>query len=297
MTGHGSCDEVNCGSPTLLPFGTFNYSSTTYGSPSHLLCNTGYRFAGTNNTITCRVDGTWDPISGSCDVVNCGSPALIRNGANNCSSSATTYGALCYLVCNTGYTFTGANDTISCTDAGDWGTYSGSCVADCGTPTVENAIVSYNGTIYGSKVRITCVNETFLYDGNASIKVVILKANEVKAEILFNGEGTTRTSWFSITQMINSTWTDLNDEATFNYFSIPGLGGHHRRFYINNLFNGCPGDIGWMLIKDKAINSPCDWEKTTTPTILFSKASTATLSTDWESADVMAVLAQLGSHD
>ncbi|XP_048252635.1 uncharacterized protein LOC125380914 [Haliotis rufescens] len=53
------------------------------------------------------------------------------------------------------------------------------------------------------------------------VKVVLMKNSRVRSEIIFNGTGTNKMSWFSPNRVINSTWTDLT-KSTFKYFSIKG---------------------------------------------------------------------------
>ncbi|XP_019620618.1 PREDICTED: uncharacterized protein LOC109467125 isoform X2 [Branchiostoma belcheri] len=98
-------------------------------------------------------------------------------------------------------------------------------------------------------------------------------------DIIFNGAGSTKHSWFSKSRVISSPWTDLKSAPT-NYFSISGhrdvAWRINRRFFINRNYGGCPADNGWLVVLD-GNSYGCPWEKRTagTPRILFSKRSTS----------------------
>ncbi|XP_071082830.1 uncharacterized protein [Haliotis cracherodii] len=130
------------------------------------------------------------------------------------------------------------------------------------------------------------------------VKVLLIKNNQVRGEIIFNGIGTNKMSWFSPTRVINSTWTDLTT-STFNKFSIKG----HiktRRFLISHAYKSCKRDTIWMVVID--VNDgrrPCSWDNAAnTPKLLYTtnseKTAIGTL-TDFEYGDVMTILVKLGN--
>ncbi|XP_046372213.2 sushi, von Willebrand factor type A, EGF and pentraxin domain-containing protein 1-like [Haliotis rufescens] len=379
----GICKVVDCGVPGSIPGGSINYSTTTYGSLGHAICNSGFNFSGSNNSVSCTAGGDWENVTGICKVVECGVPGSIPGGSINYNT--TTYGSLGHAICNSGFNFSGSNNSVSCTAGGDWENVTGICkVVDCGlVPNAENRLLSYNSTVFGSQVTVTCVNDTDQYDGDNTgvcdergqwigvpvckkntqsiggwilllrvtadvnvspydvwmddliyhdhpavpgnlqpgcmtldtslpcdmhfksklvttwetanieqVKVIILKGNTVKAEVLFDGVGTTKTSWFSSSHVINSTWTDLMSLPQ-NRFSITGDGTTNRRFQINHYYGGCPADKGWLAVIDKPDNNPCPWEQyTSVPHILYSAGTSESLCADFESGDVMAILAK-----
>ncbi|XP_046561067.1 uncharacterized protein LOC124270092 [Haliotis rubra] len=130
------------------------------------------------------------------------------------------------------------------------------------------------------------------------VKVLLMKNSRVRSEIIFDGTGTTKTSWFTETRVINSTWTDLTT-STFNYFSIEGH-PDTRRFLISNRYNGCPNDIMWMMVIDsnESIHA-CQWDHpATAPKFLYTPKSTKTITgtlTDFEYGDAMVILVKLGN--
>ncbi|XP_048251642.1 uncharacterized protein LOC124111859 isoform X1 [Haliotis rufescens] len=131
------------------------------------------------------------------------------------------------------------------------------------------------------------------------VKVLLLKDSQKKAYILFNGIGSTKTSWFSRSRVINSTWSDLKT-APSNIFSIAGHQVLNRRFFMSSIYNGCAGDYFWMDIIDNNQGiMGCAWDKTTRfPKIIYSIKSTAAKTDsklhNFEYADGMAVLVKLG---
>ncbi|XP_071084084.1 uncharacterized protein [Haliotis cracherodii] len=130
------------------------------------------------------------------------------------------------------------------------------------------------------------------------VKVLLMNNNQIRSEIIFNGTGTNKMSWFSPTRVINSTWTDLT-MSTFNYFSITGH-STTRRFMISHSYDGCPHDVMWMMVIDGNDEShPCDWD---TPAIIpkflyttNSEMTTTGTLTDFEYGDVMTILVKLGN--
>ncbi len=73
----------------------------------------------------------------------------------------------------------------------------------------------------------------------------------------YDGVGTTSINWFAAAKLVASSYSDL-PAGPFNFYSIAGDAGNGRRWYINNVYNGCPGDIGWLIVDSTA--DPCTWE-------------------------------------
>ncbi|XP_067685421.1 uncharacterized protein [Haliotis asinina] len=106
------------------------------------------------------------------------------------------------------------------------------------------------------------------------VKVLLMKNSRVRKEIIFDGTGTTKMSWFTETRVVNSTWTDLNT-STFNRFSIKGH-PNNRRFMISNSYYGCPNDVLWMIVIDEDdVSHPCDWDHpANAPKFLYTRKNT-----------------------
>ncbi|XP_025104625.1 uncharacterized protein LOC112570390 [Pomacea canaliculata] len=125
------------------------------------------------------------------------------------------------------------------------------------------------------------------------VKLAVYEGGVEKAYMIFTGLGSNYINWFSADRLVQSSWKDLKSSA-HSYFDITGFSarGTFRRFYVSKNHGGCPGDNGWLNIKD-AGNS-CPWETSNqNPAFVYSKAETVI---NWQSAgdmrgfaDVMAV--------
>ena len=91
-------------------------------------------------------------------------------------------------------------------------------------------------------------------------------------ELKFDAKGSDKLSWFSLSRLTQSSWTDMKTQPN-NVFSIRGDPGNGRHFFINSVYAGCPKDVGWIVI---TVPPDCDWEKRFRPgenVILYSKLS------------------------
>ncbi|KAL8579576.1 hypothetical protein ACOMHN_025529 [Nucella lapillus] len=93
------------------------------------------------------------------------------------------------------------------------------------------------------------------------VRVVLYQNGVEKEHFTFSGTGSDYLSWFSQSRIVESSWTDLKTATGLNFFSIAGYSedAHElRRFFISHVYQGCPGDAGWMTVKDKA-DDTCAW--------------------------------------
>ncbi|CAI9742981.1 Hypothetical predicted protein [Octopus vulgaris] len=123
------------------------------------------------------------------------------------------------------------------------------------------------------------------------VKLVLYKNQSAVVTMVFEGQNTNLESWFTQEKLKSSPWSDLASDAT-NCFSIVGI-ENKRRFYVSNLHEGCPKDLGWLTINE-AFHT-CDWEKSNYfPKILYSDT---TSKIKWEDgygvADSMAIFIRL----
>ncbi|XP_025082884.1 uncharacterized protein LOC112557318 [Pomacea canaliculata] len=121
------------------------------------------------------------------------------------------------------------------------------------------------------------------------VKLSLYEGGKEKAFAVFNGVGTTFTSWFTNDRLENSSWTDLKASSK-NFFSIIGDDGLKRRLFINNAYPGCANDVGWLVVKD--VEDTCTWGKSTSfPLILYSATGSKVVyqSTAVSKADSLAV--------
>ncbi|PVD35969.1 hypothetical protein C0Q70_02938 [Pomacea canaliculata] len=131
--------------------------------------------------------------------------------------------------------------------------------------------LSINGTCnrqYRGSVLSLWTQLPILKCRHPQVKLSLYEGGKEKAFAVFNGVGTTFTSWFTNDRLENSSWTDLKASAK-NFFSIIGDDGLKRRLFINNAYPGCANDVGWLVVKD--VEDTCTWGKSTSfPLILYS---------------------------
>ena len=71
--------------------------------------------------------------------------------------------------------------------------------------------------------------------------------------LLFNGNDSNKTNWFTKERLKSSPYTDITNK-TQNFFSILGdqefrsFYNIDRNFFINELYNGCLNDPGWLVV-------------------------------------------------
>jgi len=111
-----------------------------------------------------------------------------------------------------------------------------------------------------------------------TVRVSVRENGTEQAFITFNGRGKTFDSWFAKDNVVSSSWTDLQTQ-TANYFSIAGhlttVRPVRRRFFVNHLYNDCPGDQGWLAVLDGQEVCQYAWPRVpanfNVPLILYSK--------------------------
>lgn len=85
-----------------------------------------------------------------------------------------------------------------------------------------------------------------VYEGGALQKLYELDAT-----------GSDALSWLSHARLLESSYTDLAAAAP-NIFGVLGDALWGRRFLLNAIYGGCPGDTGWLVL-DSAPDA-CSWE-------------------------------------
>lgn len=96
------------------------------------------------------------------------------------------------------------------------------------------------------------------------VKVELYKGKHVDAAFVFDGNGSTSTSWFSKERLLQTTYNDLASTTLTNYFSIKGHYTTDRIFFINNIYTGCINDKGWLMVVDSRFRLPagaCSYER------------------------------------
>ncbi|KAL8604357.1 hypothetical protein ACOMHN_028120 [Nucella lapillus] len=139
-------------------------------------------------------------------------------------------------------------------------------------------------------------SDTELLRNMASMVSLRLFTNGAKVlELVFNGTGSSVTSWMSPSRILQSPWNDLSTSSSaYNFFSIaPQI--PYKRFFFIKFYKGCDGDTGWLCASDTmGTRVPCPWEGSSFPSFVYSTASGATLwqGTKVKNADVFAIFVQ-----
>ncbi|XP_021365473.1 uncharacterized protein LOC110458195 isoform X2 [Mizuhopecten yessoensis] len=133
--------------------------------------------------------------------------------------------------------------------------------------------------------------------GVDKVRVELYKEGELVAHIVFNGKGSTSTSWFSQDQVLSSNWFDLKETNTEKgkHFSFLGYSNNNinRRLYINKLWaGGCRLHKGWMVVVEGVTRGQgCGYETYRSyPVFLYIPHTYADYFDDFKSeADVFAI--------
>ena len=116
----------------------------------------------------------------------------------------------------------------------------------------------------GGGVVTESLRVIFIFELFQQARVVLYKGGNSVQELIFDAKGSDKLNWFAFERLKNDPWSDIRTEPR-NIFTIGGDNG--RSFIINSVYNGCPGDEGWMVI----VGPPCDWEKSKPPNaVLYS---------------------------
>lgn len=92
---------------------------------------------------------------------------------------------------------------------------------------------------------------------------VLDTAGKPLREIVFDGAGSTPTTFMAPAKIKASSWTDLTPATPFVDFSVEGSGGLQRRFFIHKPYEippGCPADVGWLVVHGTPADVPCKTE-------------------------------------
>ncbi|GFR92044.1 hypothetical protein ElyMa_002608200 [Elysia marginata] len=91
------------------------------------------------------------------------------------------------------------------------------------------------------------------------VLLAVFDKGRVVKRIVFNGRGSTITSWFEKNRVILSSWTDLKTKEQ-NIFSIEGetRPQYMRRFYINFDYTTCDAFGGWFFAGEAEPGCPMD---------------------------------------
>lgn len=152
---------------------------------------------------------------------------------------------------------------------------------------VEDGCTSMNYTATCTKHYRNSLVDQWTSLNITEVKLELFELGKLVAYMYFNGENTTKTSWFSPEKCTSSSWTDINSAQTFLFFSLEGHIYVPRRFYIQKNHGGCAVDAGWLSVSEA---SACSWDQgTSLPSFVYSPLNTYSSGSNYKSADVMAI--------
>lgn len=131
---------------------------------------------------------------------------------------------------------------------------------------------------------LPCTNhyrDTEVFDNWAGVDEVlfgIFKDDQMVHRIIFNGKGSSYSTWFTEGRVIDSSWGDLTTKSHL-FFSITGdfSATTHRRFYVSyDHDNGCNGFRGWFLAGDTTVGCPVE-NTVSSPTFFYATGTTFTV--------------------
>ncbi|MEC9432927.1 MAG: hypothetical protein VYD87_08460 [Pseudomonadota bacterium] len=131
------------------------------------------------------------------------------------------------------------------------------------------------------------------------VRVSMYTGGVEQAYMLFDASGTTKSDFFSVGNVIGSSWSDAaagGSGSTGDFFSIAGDSSINRHWFVNNNYGGCGADVGHMVVLDGSTGA-CSWESSVVGAGIADRAfiySGVSTETNWTSgspavADVFAV--------
>uniref|UniRef100_A0A1I8GLC5 Peptidase_S9 domain-containing protein n=1 Tax=Macrostomum lignano TaxID=282301 RepID=A0A1I8GLC5_9PLAT len=101
---------------------------------------------------------------------------------------------------------------------------------------------------------------TLLHTGYKRIVAEMRSDGRRVAQVVFDVSRHTKsvgmTNWFTPTRLVSSYPYHLG-KTGYNYFSVAGHRAHKRTFFINKVYAGCAGDLGFWMVSDR--RDPCKW--------------------------------------
>jgi hypothetical protein len=176
----GVCEPVSCGEVPAAPANAtlVSVSSTQFGGEIVYACISGYGTAGSSLvdgrvTRICGASGDWEPATGTCTPVDCGSAPAASANARLVSVDRTTLGGTAAYACNEGYGVSSSASgryEVVCEASGMWSA-SGTCdPVSCGalTPPANGNVSTPGGVEYTDVATYSCNSGYVLTSGSSS---------------------------------------------------------------------------------------------------------------------------------
>ena len=176
----GVCEPVTCGEVPAAPANAtlVSVSSTQFGGEVVYACISGYGTAGSSLvdgrvTRVCGASGTWEPATGACTPVDCGSAPAASANATLVSVDRTTLGSAAAYACNEGYRVSASASgryEVVCEASGLWSASDTCDPVSCGglTPPANGNVSTPGGVEYTDVATYSCNSGYVLTSGSSS---------------------------------------------------------------------------------------------------------------------------------
>ncbi|CAG7727446.1 unnamed protein product [Allacma fusca] len=144
-----SCLPVKCTPPMDHDVHvTFEFNGLSVGSKLTYNCPKGYQMIG-ERTRSCTLDGSWDSLPPTCEMVVCPVPGNTENLRQFLVNSSTTYGSLLEYHCNPGFDLQGPQ-IQKCTESKIWTpSPPPTCIIKLNEPLTSNNLAIGLGVTFG----------------------------------------------------------------------------------------------------------------------------------------------------
>lgn len=307
-TGTLECKVEECQSPPpVMPNANMFGNRRNTGATVKYECQGNYVMMG-HPVTECLADGNWKVPEFKCVHPNCWYPDNPHD-ANMTIVNVTngTTDVMLYLTCSEGLQVRGS--PVPCTNTGLY-SYSQCCCEELDSAWIKVWRIksygkagvlafwqtsTYTDSTENCQFRVADVLDQWENLSISLVKVELITNNVVGAWLIFNATGSTISSWFSKSQLINTSWTDLNSTTYTWNFSIDGYAQRSAdetrqvlgRFVIaqNMSAEDCTNDTGWMVAANRYF---C--VETGYPIILYSQGDTkVTQGANYSVADSMEI--------
>ena len=248
-----------------------------------------------SEVMQCLPGGVWSEQEISCKADNyspCVNPPSLINGKHGTLSEFNKTHSILDVSCNSDFSLL-AYDNILCElSTGRWTGFDSVCCENLRkadwtkvfsyqrTDRTYKIIKMYtrlhnHGTINSCKVGIY-QNETFFINWkNEQIRYInftVISDGVAVAYMLFNGLETTNKTWFSIGNLVQSSWSDLTKDSSVQVFSILGI--DYRRWFVAKQASenaSCTDDVVWFVVTWNIIYRCRDEETNQLTKIMYAK--------------------------
>ena len=137
-----------------------------------------------------------------------------------------------------------------------------------GTSNIGNSLDKINQSEYFNALLVNNFFSLFV-----EARFEIIASNVMQKYIKFNTKGSDKYTWFSNSNIISSSWTDIQNISK-NYFSIAGDTTNKRQWFVNYTYGGCDIDSGWIVVSTNPSKDACSqngyWQNAPVGSILYS---------------------------